>query len=558
MPIDKKIIYRLPIAAKLSLTIIMLMALWFGASTYFGIYQLKTQINASFDTFVRQHIRNSESFLTKSILTDDRWGLFSFLSTLSHNDLINEVGIVDEQNRTIAHTAPIKHPINSFYSITGKDHIERIPLKIDNTPIATMVVEKNTIFMDQQIRNILVNNLLFFLLSALIAIAVAMFVSKRLLYRLAILTKSSHLAAQSRWDELNIPTFDEHDEITEALEAFSHMSTEIKTHIDTIHSTSRFYQEILEAINMPIFICNSELIILYHNTHPLWEQYGKEMFGGFLSEIAKEFSLSDSMTIEKDFRLGETLISLLFHINLIEGRQYVVSVLDITRLKELERHEQMAQSLAILGQISASLSHELKNFLLPLKLLVQSQKPWNEKDRSVVSNVVGKMDKLLINFLQFAKPPTFEDTSNATNITQIIEDIIHLLRPQFESRRIKLQSSLDSTVLLSISRKQIEIILMNLLLNALDASSEDSIVSIQTKNKEHYVELIVEDHGSGIDPSIQQRVFEPFFTTKKGGTGLGLSTVYRIVYDMGGYVHLYSIEGLTRFSLYFPNDKERL
>lgn len=558
MPLNKKMIYRLPIAVKLSLTIIMLMLLWFGASTYFGIYQLKTQINASFDTFVRQHIRNSESFLTKSILTDDRWGLFSFLSTLSHNDLIKEVGIVDEHNRIIAHTAPREHPIDSSYNLTGEDHIERIPLKIDNTLIATMVVEKNTIFMDRQVRDILVNNLLFFLLSALIAVAVAMFVSKRLLYRLTILTKSSHLAAQSRWEELSIPTFDEHDEITEALEAFSHMSIEIKTHIDTIHSTSRFYQEILEAIDMPIFICNAELAILYHNTHPLWEQYGEEMFGSFLGEIAKEFSLSHSMTIEKDFRLGETLISLLFHINLVEGRQYVVSILDITRLKELERHEQMAQSLAILGQISASLSHELKNFLSPLKLLIQSQQPWNEKDRSVVSNVVGKMDKLLINFLQFAKPPTFQDAPDAIDLAQIIEDIIHLLRPQFESKRVALQSSLHSIILPNISRKQIEIILMNLLLNALQASNEDSIVSIQTKSKEHGIEIIVEDQGSGIDPSIQERIFEPFFTTKKGGTGLGLATVYRIVYDTGGQVHLYSVEGLTRFTLYFPYPKEYL
>lgn len=546
-----------PIAVKLSLTLIFLMLLWFSTSTVFGIYQLKNQMNGTFDSFARQHIHNSESFLVKSILTDDRWVIYRFLTTMSRNDLIKDIGVIDTDYHVIAHTDPIHHPVDSLYKITQSNRSEVIPLQVDNTTIASLIVEKNSAFLDDRIETIIVTNVLFFIISAIIATLVAMLISKRILSRLSILTKNSELAAKNQWSEISIPTFREKDEITDALDAFSHMGTEIQKHLDMIEATQRFYKEILEAINMPIFICDTKLNILYHNIHPLWEHIGENTFSTLLGEIAEEISSANPITLEKTLIFGEETMSLLFHVNLVEGRQYVISVLDVSRLKELEKHEQMAHSLAILGQISASLSHELKNFLSPLKLLIQSQQQWNEKDRKVVSNVVGKMDKLLINFLQFAKPPTLHDSPEPFDLAQVCGDIVQLLLPQFENKHVSLQESISPVVITSISRKQIEIILMNLLLNALDASVEGSIVSIRIDTNEQGVELIVEDHGSGIDPAIQNRIFEPFFTTKKGGTGLGLATVYRIVYDAGGQMHLYSHPGLTRFSVYFPYHQEQ-
>ncbi len=105
---------------------------------------------------------------------------------------------------------------------------------------------------------------------------------------------------------------------------------------------------------------------------------------------------------------------------------------------------------------------------------------------------------------------------------------------------------------------QIEQVLLNLLINAKEAMPRGGKLVVETANDFEWVRLEVRDSGCGMSPEVLGRVFEPFFTTKESGTGLGLLTVYDMVYQNGGEVEIDSELGLgTSVRLYFPQVKSR-
>jgi CheY-like chemotaxis protein len=156
------------------------------------------------------------------------------------------------------------------------------------------------------------------------------------------------------------------------------------------------------------------------------------------------------------------------------------------------------------------------------------------------------------------------------DLNQVVEDLTKLLR-RLIVESIELKTSLDSSLgRVKADPAQIEQILVNLAVNARDAMPAGGTLTIETGNvdlderyiKNHprveagrYAMLAVSDTGHGIPKDIQTRIFEPFFTTKPpgSGTGLGLSTVYGIVKQSGGYIWVYSESGLgTSFKIYLP------
>jgi signal transduction histidine kinase len=108
--------------------------------------------------------------------------------------------------------------------------------------------------------------------------------------------------------------------------------------------------------------------------------------------------------------------------------------------------------------------------------------------------------------------------------------------------------------LVSIDPSQLEQVIMNLVVNARDATRrEDAEVLVRLELEPETGCLSVADHGAGLDPATQERIFEPFFSTKERGSGLGLSTVYSIVQQAGGNVTVESGEGRgSTFSVRLP------
>ena len=98
--------------------------------------------------------------------------------------------------------------------------------------------------------------------------------------------------------------------------------------------------------------------------------------------------------------------------------------------------------------------------------------------------------------------------------------------------------------------------MVNLILNAIQASPEGGQVLVGVEQQQDYFVTWVEDRGQGLSPFDRERIFDPFYSTKPEGTGLGLAISHEIITRQGGYIALDSEPGCTRFSIYLPKSRD--
>ena len=250
--------------------------------------------------------------------------------------------------------------------------------------------------------------------------------------------------------------------------------------------------------------------------------------------------------------------------------------LDVTERKQVEERLRQAQRMESVGQLAGGIAHEANNMMsvvLGCADYVLQRSDLSEPVRQDVEQIwraakrtAGVTQQLLAFSRRQVLQPQVLDL-NAT--VRELEPILVRTLGEGSSLRLHLSPSLGKV---RADPGQLEQVLLNLTLNARDAMSDGGRLTIETMNVEldaryvagkpvetlqagEYAALIVTDTGHGMDQETLGRIFEPFFTTKGvgEGTGLGLSTVYGIVKQSGGFIWAYSEPGLgTTFKLYFP------
>jgi signal transduction histidine kinase len=232
-------------------------------------------------------------------------------------------------------------------------------------------------------------------------------------------------------------------------------------------------------------------------------------------------------------------------------------------LQESQLAASRAQQLAALGQLAAGLAHELRNPLTAMKMLVQpmgdqdSIGALDAEDVTVFRQEIDRLEKTIQVFLDYARPPKLE--KHPVLIRQLVGETINLVACRSQQKDIRIQSDFpDHPVEVDADAGQLRQVLLNLLLNAVDASPEGESVSVrmltgssgqdngraQAANEEsNWLTIEVADRGCGLPVDLGQRIFEPFVSTKDGGTGLGLPICKRIVKDHGGEIQACNREG---------------
>ena len=216
----------------------------------------------------------------------------------------------------------------------------------------------------------------------------------------------------------------------------------------------------------------------------------------------------------------------------------------IERLQQSERDARKAEHLAAVGQMAAGMAHELRNPLMPMKILVQaaaerSPSPGlDERDLAVLEQEITRLERSIQLFLDFARPPRVE--KRTFDAGEMLTSLVGLLTPRAQQQGVRLECRLpDQPVLIQADVGQIRQVVLNLLLNALDATGHGGTILLEMAVAGHpskgdgtsdrWLTLRVSDTGCGLPAGLGQRIFEPFVSTKETGLGLGLSICKRIV-----------------------------
>ena len=207
----------------------------------------------------------------------------------------------------------------------------------------------------------------------------------------------------------------------------------------------------------------------------------------------------------------------------------------------LERELAERERLALVGQMAASISHNLKNPLGSIKTILQVQMENPElpeqirRETKIVLDEIARLSAKLNQLLQFSRPAVRGGSGGATcDARTVIEEVVGVLRHEAERRGITLQTDMKVDSKIAAAADGVNDIVSNLLVNALEATPRGGHVSVSAVENGNGCVLTVEDDGPGIAPTARDKILRPFFTTKTQGTGLGLAIVARRVAEFRG------------------------
>lgn len=308
--------------------------------------------------------------------------------------------------------------------------------------------------------------------------------------------------------------------------------------------------------------------------HTLFEGLGRPV-GDWLADVAAERSAGGSEVLRLCREEGESFVQITLRRLVEQGRPGVLVVLqDATALKTLEAQFTQSQKMHAIGQLAGGIAHDFNNLLTAISghcdlLLLRHDRDDPEyADLVQIHQNANRAAALVGQLLAFSRKQTLKP--ERLDLQEVLSELTHLLN-RLVGERVRL--SLSHAPLLGpirADKRQLEQVVMNLVVNARDAMAEGGTIRITTQ-AQHLIEglhrdrvvvppgdyavITVADTGCGIPPDRLDKIFEPFFTTKRAGegTGLGLSTAYGIVKQSGGFIFVDSAAGQgTTFTLMFP------
>ncbi|MBM7692790.1 PAS domain S-box-containing protein [Peribacillus deserti] len=213
---------------------------------------------------------------------------------------------------------------------------------------------------------------------------------------------------------------------------------------------------------------------------------------------------------------------------------------DVTLIRETAERLRKTEKLSVVGELAASVAHEVRNPLTSLKGFVQLLKdsePTYQTYYSIMLNELDRINQIVSELLVLAKPQ--EKEFKKQNLVQLLSDVKALLEPQanYDGAQIVIDFK-NEIPLISCDANQLKQVFINIIKNSIEASSQKVLISVQAEMDE--VSIIMKDDGCGIEKDRIKNLGEPFYSSKEKGTGLGLTVTYRIIHAHRGKVEFNS------------------
>jgi signal transduction histidine kinase len=250
-------------------------------------------------------------------------------------------------------------------------------------------------------------------------------------------------------------------------------------------------------------------------------------------------------------------------------RGQIVTLVDATEVAESERTLRRSESLAAVGQATTQVAHEIRNPLGSIRLGVSMLRD-SVSDKEALNTIelvergIKHLNKLVVDVTQFSRQKALE--RSRVDLHDSLDRSIDLVSERIREKNATVDRRFTQTLIVGQwDADQLRQVFVNVIANAVDASPENSVVTISTETldlevdggdshaRKTYARVVIEDRGKGMDETTRDRIFEPFFSTKKRGTGLGLAIVKQIVEQHGGRISVASeLGGGSKFTIDLP------
>ena len=233
---------------------------------------------------------------------------------------------------------------------------------------------------------------------------------------------------------------------------------------------------------------------------------------------------------------------------------------DITEQIILEQQLVRSQRMESIGTLAAGIAHEVGNPLTAISSLVQviqrtSTDEFAKEKLELINSQVNRIARIIRELVDFSRPSTH--IVKPTNINRVVKEALNIVQYGKKVKEITFALALDEDLPeIRAVPDQIVQVFINILMNAIDSlEGRIGTITMQSRKKDHEVEIMIHDTGKGIESSALEKIFEPFYTTKTTGqgTGLGLWVSYGIVKSFGGDIFVESVpEKGSTFTVLFP------
>jgi PAS domain S-box-containing protein len=240
----------------------------------------------------------------------------------------------------------------------------------------------------------------------------------------------------------------------------------------------------------------------------------------------------------------------------------VLSVLaelqNVSQARSMAANLEHLDRLASLGVLGASVVHEIKNALVPVRTFVEmaAEQRADPEMNELVAQEIRRMDAVVRQMLRGATRDEFKPAP--LGFHALLRDAMNLLRHKFQAHSVKLEAKLSAASdRVNGDDRQLRHAVFNLLINALESMGESGRLTVTTEAVDlwgrRHLRASITDTGSGISGENLARLFSPFFTTKREGTGLGLAITRRIIQEHNGAITVDSkVNGGTTFHVFLP------
>lgn len=295
---------------------------------------------------------------------------------------------------------------------------------------------------------------------------------------------------------------------------------------------------------------------------PLLKKQGVVMF--LAIPFLNQGVVNIEFLVKKEVEIDQLKIETKTMLTILLNRFYLSVIKEELKrsIDDIQKQISLSRKLSYLGQLASSLAHEIKNPLTTINLLianlVDKTNPESDEfnDLNVIQEEIERINRLLSDFLNFAKPskPKFEKLK----ISDIVSKTLSIAQVRLKEKQVKTEVLFKDEPFVNADKDQIQQIILNLLLNAIEAvPDKKGKITFKGEKKlkkgQEYYEFTVEDNGKGIPHDILNKIFEPFFSETGKGTGLGLFIVHRLVENHSGFIDVYNLlHGGAGFAVYIP------